>query len=90
MAVATAGICWGVSQSRSLKAAQERLQDFAQRYQEAQDKLQEFGQRYQPAMDIDRYVQLGEDKVQRLLGREQHVRDEIQAAEEELASPAVV
>ena len=85
LAVAIAGICWGVSQSRSLKAAQGKLQDFAQRYQEAQDRLQDYAQRYQPAMIIDRYVQLGEDKVQRLLGKEQQLRAEIQAAEEDLS-----
>jgi len=85
LAVATAGICWGVSQGRSLKAAQNKLQDLAQRYQEAQDKLQDFARRYEPAMDIDRYVQLGEDKVQRLLGEEQQVRGEIQAAVEDLS-----
>lgn len=84
LAIAAAGIYWGVSLSRSLKAAQEKLQDYAQRYQEAQDKLQDYAQRYQPAMVIDRYVQLGEAKVQRLLGKEQQLKSEIQVAERDL------
>jgi len=85
LAVAAASIYWGVSQSRSLKTAQAKLQDLAQRYQEAQGNLKDFAQRYQPAMAIDRYVQLGEEKVERLLSKEQQIKDAIQVAERDLS-----
>jgi len=85
LAVAIAGIYWGVSQSRSMKAAQAKILDYSQRYEEAQEKLQDYAQRYQPAMVIDRYVQLGEEKVKRLLGKEQQIKGEIQVAERDLS-----
>jgi hypothetical protein len=68
--VAIAAIAWGVSQARSLKAAQ--------------GQLQEFSRRYKPAMDIDRHVQMGEERVQKLLKQEGQLRAEIESAQQGL------
>lgn len=69
--VTIAAISWGVSQARSLKAAK--------------GQLQEFSRRYKPAMDIDRHVQLGEERVQKLLDQEGRLRADIESAQQGLA-----
>lgn len=68
--VAIAAIAWGIGQAKAVRAAQK--------------KLQEFSRRYEPAMDIDRHVQLGEERVQKLLDQEQQLRAEIESAKQGL------
>jgi chromosome segregation ATPase len=68
--IATAAIFWGMSQTRALRGAQARLQ--------------EYGRRYQPAIDIDRHVQQGEGRVQELLQREREIQSEISSAQQSL------
>lgn len=65
--VAIAAIAWGIGQAIAVKTAQQ--------------KLQEFSRRYKPAIDIDRHVQLGEERVQQLLDQEGRLRSEIESAE---------
>jgi len=56
--LATACLYWGFSQTRSFKAAQAKIKDYAQRYEAAKAKIEDYAWRYKPAIDIDRHVQL--------------------------------
>lgn len=68
--VAIVAMAWGVSQKRSLKAAK--------------GQLQEFSRRYKPAMDIERHVQLEEERVQNLLKQQEQIRSDIESAKQGL------
>ena len=54
--VAIAAIAWGIGQAKALKTAQ--------------CQLQELSRRYKPAIDIDQHVQLGKERVEKLLKQE--------------------
>ena len=64
--VAIAAIAWGIGQAKALKTAQ--------------CQLQELSRRYKPAIDIDLHVQLGEQRVEKLLKQEVQLRAEIESA----------
>jgi len=83
--LATACLYWGFSQTRSFKAAQAKIKDYAQRYEAAKAKIEDYAWRYKPAIDIDRHVQLGEERLLNLVDQGEQIQAEINTAEQDLA-----
>lgn len=75
--VAIAAGAWGFTKARALKTVQAKLKA-------AQIQLHDYTKKYQPAFDIDRHVQLGEDRLQELFNKSKQVECDIESGKRDL------